>query len=71
MKRILIILLIVIALFVVTNPSAKAFKEYLGNPEGLTIRRNYNFFVCSVYWERTPGISHDYYLGIFGNFCKL
>lgn len=63
MKRKYYIILVILAVFVVTNPSITAFKNYLGseNYEGLS--RPVNLFVFSFYKDVTK-----LYVGVFGNF---
>lgn len=65
-KKIGIGILIFLGILILTNPSIKAFKEYLGYNENEGISRKYNFMVCSIY-----KIGYTEYLGIGENFFKI
>jgi len=59
---------VIIAIFVITNPSMKSFEEHQGTEHREFLARETNYFVCSIY--------HDYrhterYLAILGNFFEL
>jgi len=65
LKRWQWIALIVVIIFILTNPSIQSFKVHPGvSYYGLA--RKYNFFVCSIYVDQR----HEY-LGILGNFFVL
>ena len=53
-------------LLIFTNPSVKSFKEYLGRTNYFQLRRDYNFFVFSLY-----DYHGDQYFAIIGNFFKV
>jgi len=57
----------ILLLLIVTNPSAKSFKEYLGRDSYFGLIRKYNFFVFSIY--ETKGSVQ--YLGLVGNFFEI
>lgn len=57
----------VLLLFIITNPSTKAFKDHTGARNYSRITKDYDFFVCSVYSYGMYGS----YLGILGNFISL
>jgi len=56
----------ILLLFIITNPSASAFKEYIGSNTYSGLKRTTNLFVCSVYKHYGSE-----YFGIFGNFIEL
>lgn len=65
MKRKHYILLGVLALLIITNPSITAFKAYSGESRGVT--KPVNLFIASVY-----SVDGDYeYVGLMGNFIKV
>lgn len=55
----------ILALFIITNPSVKDFKDYLGENSYGGLHRTSNYFVASSY--RMGGFK---YIGFFGNFWK-
>ena|ERR1700712_1175935 len=55
---------ILLLILIITNPSAQAFKEYVGSSEG--VHKQSNFFAWTIY--RKAG---SRYLGLFGNFFRL
>ncbi len=59
-----------IILFIIGNPSIRKFKSYLYN-SGTDIRREYNFFLFSIYTEKNSPYNKTYYLGILFNFINL
>lgn len=80
-----LIIAIVIIFLIITNPSLKAFKDYVGvRQTNLNARRNFNFIIFSIYKEEyknqgseaygmssyTSSYTH-YYLGIAENFFHL
>jgi len=65
-KTWLVIGLILLA-FIITNPSPKSFKGFLGEGRNYNQKRIYNWIVFSVY-ENTNG---NKYLGIFMNFFPM
>ncbi len=66
MKKKHYIILGIVAIFIITNPSITAFKNYLGSSSYSGLKRTENFFVCSLY-------SHGgrKYFGIAGNFWEI
>lgn len=52
-------------LLIITNPSAQAFKEYVGSNSYYGLYRERNFFVASIY--RYEG---DEYVAVIGNFIE-
>ena len=77
-----IIIALILAFLILTNPSLKTFKDYAGIQQGNAERRNYNFFIFSIYQNtetRPRGDDPDegysiyihYYLGIADNFFNL
>jgi hypothetical protein len=70
-KKFWMVLAILIIVLLVTNPSTKAFKDYLGPDTNHHVRKLHNFFIFSIYKEEQPFDTDQYsdqYLGIFGNF---
>jgi len=65
-KRIGYVLLIVIAILIITNPSTKRFKEYRGENSYSGLKRVQNWAVFSIYKD-----GGDKYLGIVLNFFEL
>jgi hypothetical protein len=66
MKKKYYVMLGILALFIITNPSITAFKAYRGSNSYEGLQRPLNFFVFSVYKEGgTP------YIGVFGNFVRV
>lgn len=55
----------VLGLFIITNPSISAFKEYRGTSSYSGLRRSSNFFIFSVYKEHSSR-----FVGILGNFFR-
>ncbi|CAM4305117.1 hypothetical protein SAMN06265348_110278 [Pedobacter westerhofensis] len=82
LKRYQYILISILILLLVTNPSPKTFLQHLHQPEDKYMSRDYNFFVCSIYsykvvYETVTDSSgslinersyRECYLGVFGNF---
>lgn len=66
MKRWHYILLVILALFIITNPSVSSFKTYRGRNNYTGLTRHLNLFICSVYSDRGKE-----YLGAIGNFFSL
>jgi hypothetical protein len=64
-KKILYVIIAALILLIVTNPSQKAFKDYLGVNTYSGLRRTSNFLICSVYNDG------DRYFAIAGNFFEL
>lgn len=54
-----------------TNPSRSDFKDFLGYPSGMyermEVKRERNYFVCSVYSSMLDGK----YIGFAGNFYEI
>jgi hypothetical protein len=65
-KRWYYIVIGIVAVFIVTNPSIKAFKDHLGRTNYEYLSCKYNFFVCSIYLD-----DQQEYLGITGNFFPI
>lgn len=65
-KKLLFTIAGILLLFIITNPSATAFKEYRGSSSYSGLRRSLNLFVLSKYTDR----GNDF-IGVFGNFIKL
>ena len=59
-------LLGVLLLLIITNPSVKAFKDYLGKTSYINMRKENNFFVGSLY-----SYNGESYFAIAGNFFKI
>jgi len=57
--------IVVLLLFIITNPSISAFKAYIGSNTYSGLKRTTNLFICSLY-------KHDgkTYFGIAGNFWE-
>lgn len=62
-KKAFLIMGAVLLLFIITNPSVKAFKEYIGINTYQGLHRTHNFFVASTYLYNGSS-----YTGILGNF---
>jgi hypothetical protein len=56
----------IVLIFIITNPSLQAFKAHQGEVSYEGLKREYNFFLFSIYND-----SGYNYLGIFGNFIQL
>ncbi|WP_419801339.1 hypothetical protein [Mucilaginibacter sp.] len=56
----------ILLFLIITNPSVKAFKDYLGNTSYLNLRRENNFFVFSKYRFREKS-----FFAIAGNFFNI
>lgn len=65
MKKKHYILLGIVGLLVITNPSISAFKAYSGHSFGIT--RPINLFICCVY----KGTGSTEYIGFLGNFIPI
>jgi uncharacterized RDD family membrane protein YckC len=65
-KRTQYIIYGIIGILFLTNPSLKAFKEYLGDTSYEYLSRKYNFFVFSFFKDGS-----EYYIGIAENFIKI
>jgi hypothetical protein len=68
-KKVWIILISIIIFLIITNPSPSRYKEYCGCPH--TAKRDYNFFIFSIYEGYYPDRIPAYYLGIALNFFKV
>ena len=66
MKKIYYVLIGVLILLIITNPSIKAFKEYLGVQSFNGLRRSVNFFIVSIYKS-----DEGEYIAVIGNFSKI
>lgn len=65
-KKIGYTILIIIAILIITNPSAKRFKEYRGENSYEGLKRQQNWIIFSIYKD-----GYDSYLGIVLNFFEL
>ena len=74
MKRIISYMIIgIVAILIITNPSITSFKSYLGKNSYLGLMRKSNYFIYSVYrdssYDDENDIQHsDVYIGVVGNF---
>jgi len=57
---------ILLLILIITNPSAQAFKEYIGSSTYEGLHKQTNLFVVSIYKERGTE-----YIGVLGNFFKV
>jgi hypothetical protein len=64
MKKIYYWLIAILLLLIITNPSSKSFKDFIGCSECAGLTKPYNFFVCSIYEYKY----HGEYFGILDNF---
>lgn len=64
-KKVFYILLAILLLLIVTNPSQTDFKNFIGARSFNGLQRKYNFFVLSIYNDD----NRDYW-GFAGNFIK-
>lgn len=63
MKKKHYILLGILCLFIITNPSISSFKAFIGKTDD-NYKRTSNFFIFSTYrW-------HSSYIGVLGNFFR-
>lgn len=65
-KKVLYVSLSIVFILIITNPSQKNFKEFVGSSTYTGLRREQNWIILSVY--NSGGIR---YLGIFMNFFKV
>lgn len=79
LKRKHYIILAIVALLMLTNPSISSFKSYLHQDSYSGIGRDFNGLVFSVYsdhtyeWKgsfRRQEYTQTFYIGILGNFFK-
>src|ERR1700750_3265887 len=68
MKKGLYVIGAIILILIITNPSVKAFKDYLGHGNEGGLSRQANFFIFSIYLNW--GNSAEYF-GIAGNFYQI
>lgn len=67
LKIFISVILIVLTIFLITNPSMKDFEEYLPpKKKDISFRRT-NYLIYSVFVRETKGITYEY-LGVFKNF---
>lgn len=82
MKKVYVILLAVVIILALSNPTITRFKEeqadYIANSPSVIVKRKTNFVVFSIYETYvlndlyTNGITDHYrYLGILGNFIEI
>jgi hypothetical protein len=74
MKKMCYLIIGVLLLSIITNPSITDFKKFVNklSPNSYTAQ-THNFFVFSVYrMDGTDGIDqyHDTYIGVFGTFFR-
>lgn len=78
-KYLITLIVCVMLLLVITNPSPKKLNEFIGNNDGV-IRRKENWiffskyeysFISQVYPNKYRDLETIIYLGIFSNFYKL
>lgn len=74
-KKMGIVIGVLLLVLIITNPSLKNFKEYVGI-EGATsfkLKKNANFLIFSVYQSDLIGygVRSGKYIGIFENFIKI
>ena len=62
----ILILKLIIGLLIITNPSAKDFKEFRGEKSYSGLKREQNWFIFSIYNDGSRK-----YLGIISNFFKI
>lgn len=67
-RKLLYTLLGFLCLFIITNPSANAFKEHLGRNSYSGLIREHNFFVYSTYLDNEES---EKYVAILGNFFEI
>ncbi len=71
-QKILIVSGIILAFISLTNPDRNDFINFLGYPkvisDAMTIRKEKNYIICSVFSEN---FKKKRYLGICGNFYEL
>jgi len=65
-KKIVFILVGILLLFIITNPSPTAFKEYQGRNSYSGLRRTFNLFLFSEYKDHG-----DKFIGVVGNFWEI
>ena len=68
-KKVWIIIISIVIFLTLTNPSPSRYKEYSGG--NYIPKRDYNFFIFSIYKGYYPGRDPSYYLGIAYNFFRL
>lgn len=80
MKKVYYIPIAILLLLIVTNPSMKAFKEYIGRPQRIDerITRKSNFLIFSIYTDDQNGDDfngvqgyHSKFVGVLGNFFRI
>lgn len=67
-KKLWLITIGIIVLFIILNPGMRQFKEYCGSNSYLGLKRESNFLVCSIYSSNYGGGSNDRYFAIACNF---
>ncbi len=67
MKRILIVFAVILLLLIITNPSVKRFKDFIGSNSSKGLRRTSNWVLFSYYKDNTD----DKYFGILLNFFHI
>jgi len=68
-KKVWIIIISIVIFLIFTNPSPSRYKEFSGG--NYVPKRDYNFFIFSIYEGYYPSRYPAYYLGIALNFFKL
>lgn len=66
MKKWHYIILGIVAIFIITNPSVSAFKTFRGKASYEGLKRPVNLFVYSIYKDHGAE-----YVGVFGNFFRV
>ena len=66
MKKIWYVVIGIIVILIITNPSVTAFKTYLGRDSYYGLKRPANLFICAFYKDHTKD-----YFGMIGNFWRL
>ena len=65
-RNLLVVAILSLFIMVLTNPSLKTFKDYLGARSEVGLRRTSNCFLFSTYQ-----CNGQKYIGLFGNFFKI
>lgn len=69
-KKVWIVVGVIVLILIITNPTPKEFKEYMGYPDNsLSIKRAYNFIIFSIYTDKKDFDKH--YLAVFKNFFSV
>jgi hypothetical protein len=77
LKKLRFIILLVLVIFIATNPNINDFKDYVGVGNDLKIFRSKNYFIFSKYKVETNSEAlfdinkSIYYYGLLGNFIAF